>query len=126
MSKSQPIERRSARVSNTSSVVSPKPSIRPLLVRISGCVCLDVLEHREADLVLALPPHVLLQPGDGLEVVVEHIGPGVENDVDQLASPVEVGREHLDRRAGPLAHCQHAAAEVLGAAVIAGRRGSRR
>ena len=48
-----------------------------------------MLEHREADLVLALAPDVLLEPGDGLEVVVEDLGTGCEDDVDQLG---------LDRR----------------------------
>ena len=44
----------------------------------------DVLEHREADRILALAPDVLLEPGDGLEVVVEHLGSGREDDVDQF------------------------------------------
>ena len=60
---------------------------------------------------------MLLQPGDGLEVMVEHLGRGGEDDVDQLAAPVEIGREHLDRGTGSPAHGQDALAEVFGAAV---------
>ena len=76
-----------------------------------------MLEDGEAHLVLALAPDVVLEPGNRLEVVVEDLGPGGEDDVDQLASSVEIGREHFDGGAGPPPHGQDALAEVVGAAV---------
>ena len=57
----------------------------------------------QADVVLALAPDLLLEPGDGLEVVVEDLGAGREDDVDAIGAAVEIGREHLDGRTGSLA-----------------------
>ena len=71
----------------------------------------------QADGVLALAADVLLEPGHGLEVVVEDLGLAGEDDVDGRGVAVEVGGQDLDRRAGPLADGQDAAAEVVGAAV---------
>ena len=98
-------------------MVSPRPSIRPLLVRISGRGLLGVVEDSEAHLVQALAAHVMLEPGDRFEVVVEHLGPGFEHDVDQVGPTVEVRGEHLDRGAGSAANGQDALPKVLGAAV---------
>jgi hypothetical protein len=78
---------------------------------------LDVLEDRETDFVLALAPHVVLEACDRLEVMVEHLGSGGEDDVDQLASPVEVRREHFNGGARPPAYGQDALAEMLSTAV---------
>ena len=78
---------------------------------------LGVLENGQAHRVLALAAHVLLEPGDGLHVVVEDLGPGLQDDVDRLGPAVEVGGEHFDRGPGALADGQDALAEVLGAAV---------
>ena len=83
---------------------------------------LDVLEHSEADRVLALAPDVLLEPGNRFEIVVEHLGIGGEDDIDQLASAVEVGREHLDGGAGAPAYGQHALPEKA-AKLVAERLG---
>ena len=92
-----------------------------------GARPLGVLEDREADAVLALAADVLLEPGDRLEVVVEDLGPGREDDVDR------VGCGRRSRGSGPrsvapvrLADRQDAAPEVLGTAVgevVAGDRG---
>ena len=68
---------------------------------------------------------MLLEPGHRLEVVVEDLGRGREDDVDRFGAAVEVGRQDLDRRPGPRADGQDALAEVLGAAVgrvVAGHR----
>ena len=49
-----------------------------------GAGLLGVLEDRQADGVLALAADVLLEPGDGLQVVVEDLGLGRQDDVDRV------------------------------------------
>ena len=58
-------------------------------------------EDREAHLVPALAPHLLLEPRDGLEVVVEDFRSGLDDAIDQLVAAVEVGGQDLDGRPGP-------------------------
>ena len=60
-------------------MVSPRPSIIPLLVRVVGARGLHVVEHLEADVILALAADLLLEPGDGLDVVIEDLGAGGED-----------------------------------------------
>ena len=105
-------------------MVSPSPSIRPLLVRISGRAFLTCSRTARLTSYWLLRRTCVLEPGDRFEVMVEHFGAGSQHDVDQVATAVEVGREHLDRGAGAAAHGQDAPAELLGPAVGAGRRGS--
>ena len=63
-------------------------------------------------------PHFMLQTGDRLEVVVEDVGLSFEHDVDQIASTVEIWREHFNgEKPARQAHGQDATAEVFGAAV---------
>ena len=96
------------------------------MVRTVGPESLGEFEDAQAHGVLALAADGLLEAGDGLQVVVEDLGLGREDDLDRLGAAVEVGGQHLDRRPGPGADGQDAAAEVVGAAVgqvVAGHRG---
>ena len=45
--------------------------------------------------------HRALQPGDRLEVVVEHVGPDVEQQPERIERSLGVGDQRLDRGAGP-------------------------
>ena len=126
MRKSQPIARRSAIVSTTSSVVSPSPSISPLFVKVSGRRSLAWARTAEADLVPTLATDLLLESGDGLDVVVEDLGTRLEDAVDQVLAAVEIRGQHLDGRPGPPAHGLDAAREMVRAAVgqvVAGHGG---
>ena len=76
-----------------------------------------MVQDRQADGVLAFPADVLLEPGDGFEVVVEDLGLAGEDDIDGVGVAVEVGGQDLDGGSGPLPDGQDAAAEVVGAAV---------
>ena len=49
--------------------------------------------------------------------MVEHLGPAGDDALDRAWLAEKIGRQHLDRRAGPLADRQHAAMKMLGAAV---------
>ena len=83
-------------------------------------------EDSQTDGVLAFPADILLQAGDRLQVVVEDLGPTLEDDVDGVGIPLEVGDEHFDGRAGPGSDGRDAAAEVVRAAVgevVAGHGG---
>ena len=84
-----------------------------------------VRQDRQAHIVAALSPDLLLESRDGLEVVIEDLGLRREDAVDQIVPPVEVGGEDFDRRSGPASNGVDASAEVLRAAigqVVAGDR----
>src|SRR5271154_1620070 len=85
-----------------------------------------MLERRQADLILTLAPDVPLQAGYCFEVMIEDLGRGGEDDVDQLAAAVEIGREHFDGGTGAPAHGQHALSEMFRTAVweVVARDGS--
>jgi hypothetical protein len=75
---------------------------------------LHVVEHLEADLILALAADVLLESGDGLDVVIEHIGLGRQDSIDAIGTAAEVGSENLNSCTGLLPYRQDATAEMLG------------
>src|SRR5271157_2236127 len=79
---------------------------------------LHVVEHLEADVILALAADVLLEPGDSLDVVIEELGAGGEDPIDAVDPAVEIRREDLDGRAGTMPHREDATAEMLGASII--------
>ena len=60
-------------------------------------------QHREAAGVAGRRPHGALQPGDGLDVVVEHVGAGGEQQLERRCVAVGVGDQRLDRVAGQCA-----------------------
>ena len=118
--------RRSARVSRSSSVVSPRPSIRPLLVRTVGRSRLACSRTRRLTAYWLLRRTVCWRRATVSRLWLKTSGSADEDDVDRLGAAVEVGGQHLDRRPGPGADGQDAAAEMLGAAVgqvVAGHRG---
>ena len=118
VSRSQPASRRAASVSNSSSRVSPRPSIRPLLVLIAGLRCFDAPQERQRPAEIALGPRTCaVEPRHRFGVVVENFRRGFDHAIDGRQIADEVGREHFDRRAGPLAHGQDAAIKMLGAAI---------
>ena len=57
---------------------------------------LGVAEHGEAALVAGLHADGLLEALDGLDVVVEDVGLGVEHGVEVVGAALPVGGEHLD------------------------------
>ena len=69
---STPTPRRSASAPRTSSSVSPMPRMMPDFVDEPGR--LRPAEHRERPRVARRRPRRALQPGDRLEVVVQHVG----------------------------------------------------
>ena len=72
--------------------------------------------ERPAILALAAA-HLAIEPRHGFGVVVEHFGRGLDDPLDRARLAEEIGRQHFDDRAGLLAHRQHRAIEVFGAAV---------
>ena len=56
-----------------------------------------VLEDLVAARVARLDADLARQPRHGLEVVGEHVGVGVEHDVDELGLALEVAGEDLER-----------------------------
>ena len=85
---------RSASAPATSSSVSPMPRIRPLLVVRPAR--LGPGQHGQAAGVVGRRAHGPLQAGHGLHVVVQHVGPGVEDGVEGVARPLAVGDQDLD------------------------------
>ena len=57
-------------------------------------------QHGEAPGVRGRGPHRALEAGDRLEVVVQHVGPGVEHDTQRVGVALAVGDEHLHRGTG--------------------------
>ena len=84
-----------------------------------------MLEDLQADGVLALAADVLLEPGDRLQVVVEDLGRGREDESIAAVSPSKSGVSTSIVAPVRRADRQDAAAEVVGAAVgqvVAGDR----
>ena len=117
MRRSQPTERRSARVSTISSVVSPRPSIRPLLVRDVGTGALACSRTSGSRAYWLFRRTCCWSRATVSRLWLKTSGAADEHGVDRVGAAVEVGREDLDRRAGACANGQDALAEVLGAAV---------
>ena len=96
---------------------------RPLISRAND---LGPRQHLERAVVAGALAHRLLEPLDGLDVVVEDVGPGLHHGPQRRVLAVEVGDQHLDAHARALA-AQRAdgLGEDVRAAVGAGRRGRR-
>ena len=89
---SQPTAARSAKTASSSSRSSPRPSIRPVLVRSSGRRCLARREQLERALVAGAGPHALVEPRHGLGVVVEDVDRRIDDGVDApIRSPLKSG-----------------------------------
>ena len=88
----------SARTARTSSISSPRPSIRPVLVT-APCAP-RVLEDGVAARVAGLDPDLARQPRHGLEVVGEDVGLGRQHHVDQRGVALEVAGQDLEGHAG--------------------------
>ena len=74
---STPTARRSASAARTSSAVSPMPRIRPDFVTRPASLARPSTDERAR--VAGRRTRRALEPGDGLEVVVQHVGPGRED-----------------------------------------------
>ncbi len=79
---------------------------------------LRAAEHLERTLVPRLRANARVQARDGLDVVVQDLGPRGEHGVQRFRAPHEVGDQHLDGRRGRLtADLADRIREDLGAAV---------
>src|SRR6266700_1680992 len=54
------------------------------------------LEHLERTLVDGLRAHALVQPGNGFDVMVENVGPGIDHDLQRVIDTLEIGRQYFD------------------------------
>src|SRR5436305_1966855 len=54
------------------------------------------LEHLERTLVDGLRAHALVQPGNGFDVMIENIGPGIDHDLQRVIDTLEIGRQYFD------------------------------
>ena len=120
---STPTAAAAARTSPTSSAVSPRPTMRPVLTsgRAGAAVAAAAGEdrvgparalrlrrlarprggarqQRQRALVARLRPHVRVQARDGLEVVVEHVRAGGEDGAQRRFVAAQVRDEHLHGR----------------------------
>ena len=84
-------------------------------------------DHVERAVVAERRPDPLEDPRHGLDVVGEHLGPGLEDLAQQVRLAVEVGDQVLHAGAGvELVDRAHGLGVQPGAAVARGRRGRRR
>ena len=96
-----------------------------LNVRIAAFDAAEEFERPAVVRLAAADPAI--QPRNGFGVVIEHVGGGVDDTVQCVFAMHEVGREHLDRRAGRRADFADAAGEMLRSAVgqvVAGHAGN--
>ena len=91
---STPMPRRSASAPATSSSVSPRPRIRPLLVVRPAR--LGPRQHGQAAGVVGRWADGPLEAGHRLHVVVQHVGPGVEDRCRGPRPTLAVGDQDLD------------------------------
>ena len=99
VSMSTPWRRMSRITSRISSSVSPRPTIRPLLVGTVGNGLLEALQQFQAEGVVGARARLLVQPRHGLQVVVHHVGRRRVQDVERpIHAAAKVRRQDLDAR----------------------------
>ncbi len=95
-----PTETRSVSVETTSGSVSPRPTMSPDLTASPTSAARASTARLRG--VAGRGPHRPLQPGHRLDVVVEDVGAGREDEVERVGIPLAVRDEGLDGGPGPV------------------------
>ena len=94
--KSTSAARRSSISCSTSFRSSPSPTMMPDLVNIVRIELLHLLQQADRGEVARARPHGEILRRHGFEIVVEHVGPRRDHDLDRAVLAQEVRRQHLD------------------------------
>ncbi len=85
---------------STSLRASPRPTMMPDLVNTVGSSSLARCSRRSECEVARARPDRQIERRHGLEIVVEDVGPRLDDDVKRAVLAQEVRRQHLDRGSG--------------------------
>ena len=93
---SQSTARKSPNTLNISAVVSPRPSISPAFVRHSGPDLAATGEDGEGSIVDRPRAYALVQPRNGLDVVIQDVDRRLDHRADGADVSLKIGHQHLD------------------------------
>ncbi len=72
----------------------------PDFVKMVRIELLHPLQQADRVEIAGAGPHRQIFRGHRLQIVVEHVGPGRDHDLQRAVLAQEIGRQHLDGRAG--------------------------